>query len=132
MPSNQASAHSLAQPPKNSGSLIFCNSHVMSSGGGPPLRSLDASGLPVPDSGGSTSAPADCHPFKVSLMASNECNMRVSSGDGGGGAGSVGGACNDTPLPRILQVLTILYSLTRINQVVRVSSRMFQIGATQT
>jgi hypothetical protein len=57
----------------------------MSSGGGPPPESLDASGLPVPDGGGSTSVPAGCRPFKVSLMASNERSMRASSGDGGGG-----------------------------------------------
>jgi hypothetical protein len=85
----------------------------MSSGGGPPPESLDASGLPIPDSGGSTSVPVGCRPFKVSLMASNERNMRASLGDGGGGAGGVGGACDDAPLPR---VLTILYALTCINQ----------------
>jgi hypothetical protein len=88
----------------------------MSSGGGPPPESLDASGLPVPDGGGSTSVPAGCRPFKVSLMASNERSMRASSGDGGGGTGGVGGACNDAPLPRLLRVLTILYALTCINQ----------------
>ena len=88
----------------------------MSSGGGPPPESLDASGLPVPDGGGSTLVPAGCRPFKVSLMASNERNMRVSSGDGGGGTGGVGGACDDAPLPRIPRVLTILYALTCINQ----------------
>jgi hypothetical protein len=73
----------------------------MSSEGGPPPKSLDASGLPVPDAGGSTSIPFGCHPFKVSLMASSERNMRDSSNDGGGGAGSVGGACDDALLPRI-------------------------------
>jgi hypothetical protein len=88
----------------------------MSSGGGPPLESLDASGLPIPDSGGSISVPVGCHPFKVSLMASNKHSMRVSSGDGGGGAGGVGGACDDAPLPRFPRVLTILYALTCINQ----------------
>jgi len=69
----------------------------MSLGGGPPPESLDASGLPIPDGGGSTSVPAGCHPFKVSLMASNERSMRASLGDGGGGAGGVGGACDDAP-----------------------------------
>jgi hypothetical protein len=113
MPSNHASARSLARPPANSGSLIFCNSHVMSSGGGPPSESLDASGLPAPDDGGSTSVPASCRPFKVSLMASNEHSMRASSGDGGGGTG---GACDDAPSPRPPRVLTILCALTCINQ----------------
>jgi hypothetical protein len=88
----------------------------MSSGGGPPPESLDASGLPIPDGGGSTSVPVGCRPFKVSLMASNERSMRASSGDGGGGAGGVGGACDDAPLPRFPRVLTILYALTCINQ----------------
>jgi hypothetical protein len=88
----------------------------MSSGGGPPPESLDASGLPVRDGGGSTSVPAGCHPFKVSLMASNERSMRASSGDGGGGTGGVGSACDDAPLPRLPRVLTILYDLTCINQ----------------
>jgi hypothetical protein len=88
----------------------------MSSGGGPPPESLDASGLPVPDGGGSTSVSAGCRPFKVSLMASNERRMRASSGDGGGGADGVGGACDDAPLPRFPRVLTILYALTCINQ----------------
>jgi hypothetical protein len=97
-------------------SLIFYNSRVMSSGGGPPPESLDASGLPIPDGGGSTSVPAGCRPFKVSLMASNERSMRASSGDGGGGTGGVGGACDDAPLPRFPRVLTILYALTCINQ----------------
>jgi hypothetical protein len=114
MPSKHASARSLARPPANSGSLIFCNSCVMSSDGGPPPESLDASRLPVPDGGGSTSVPSGCHPFKVSLMDSNERSMRASSGNGGGGAGGVGGACDDAPLPRLLQVLTILYALTCI------------------
>jgi hypothetical protein len=85
----------------------------MSSGGGPPPESLDASGLPAPDGGGSTSVPAGCRPFKVSLMASNERSMRASSGDGGGGAG---GACDDAPSPRPPRVLTILCALTCINQ----------------
>ena len=88
----------------------------MSSGGGPPPESLDASGLPVPDGGGSTLVPVGCHPFKVSLMASKERSMRASSGDGGGGVGGVGGACDDDPLPRLPRVLTILYALTCINQ----------------
>jgi hypothetical protein len=57
----------------------------MSSGGSPPPESLDASGLPIPDGGGSTSVPAGWRPFKVSLIASNERSMRASSGDGGGG-----------------------------------------------
>jgi hypothetical protein len=83
----------------------------MSSGGNFPLEFLDASGLPVPDGGGSTSAPAGWRPSKVSLMASNECSMRASSGDGSGGAGGVdgvdgvggiGGARDDAPLPRPL------------------------------
>jgi hypothetical protein len=91
MPSNHASARSLARPLTNSGSLILCNSRVMSSGGSPPPESLDASGLPIPDGGGSTSVPAGRRPFKVSLMASNERSMRASSGDGAGGAGGVGG-----------------------------------------
>ena len=101
MPSNHASARSLARPPANSGSLIFCNSRVMSQGGSSPLELLEASGLPVADGGGSTSVPASCRPFKVSLMASNEHSMRASSGDGGGGTGSVGGSCDDAPLPRL-------------------------------
>jgi hypothetical protein len=88
----------------------------MSSGGGPHLESLNASELPVLDGGGSTSILSGCHPFKVSLMASNEHIMRASSGDGGGGAGGVGGACIDAPLPRLPRVLTILYALTCINQ----------------
>ena len=71
----------------------------MSSGGSPPPELLDASGLPVPDGGGSTSVPTGCLPFKVSLMASNEHSMRASSGDGDGGTGGVGGAYNDAPLP---------------------------------
>jgi hypothetical protein len=74
--------------------------------------------------------------------------MRASSGDGAGGAGGVGGldgvgdvvgvggvggARDDAPLPRPLRVLAILYDLTCITpKVVWVSSRMFQIGATQT
>jgi hypothetical protein len=94
----------------------------MSSGGGPPPESLDASGLPAPDGGGSTSVSAGCRPFKVSLMASNERSMRVSSGDGGGGGG---GTCDDASPPRPPRVLTILCALTCINQVARVSSRMF-------
>jgi hypothetical protein len=73
----------------------------MYSGGGPPPESLDTSGLPVPDGGGSTSVPAGCRPFKVSLMDSNEHTMRASLGDGGGGTGNVGGACDDAPLPRL-------------------------------
>jgi hypothetical protein len=89
----------------------------MYSGGGPPPESLDASGLPVPDGGGSTSVPVGCHPFKVSLMDSNKRSIRASLGDGGGGAGSGGGACDDTPLPRFprSKLLTILYALTCIN-----------------
>ena len=71
----------------------------MSSDGGPPLESLDASGLPIPDGGGSTLVLAGCRPFKVSFMASNECSMIASLGDGGGGAGGVGSACDDAPLP---------------------------------
>jgi hypothetical protein len=101
MPSTHASVRSLARPLENSGSLIFCISRVMSSGGGPPPESLDASGLHVPDGGGSTSVPASCHPFKVSLMASNERSMRASSSDGGGGAGGFGGACDDALLRRL-------------------------------
>jgi hypothetical protein len=68
----------------------------MSSGGGPPPESLDASRLPVLEGAGSTSVPVDCHPFKVSLMASNERSIRASLGDGGGGTGA---ACDDAPLP---------------------------------
>ena len=116
----------------------------MSLGGAHTPESLDAFVLPIPYGGGSTSVPAGWRPFKVSLMASNEHSMRASSSDGGGGAGSVGGvdgvdgvggvggAHDDAPLPRPLRVLTILYSLTFITppQVVRVSSKMFQIGAT--
>jgi hypothetical protein len=97
----------------------------MSSGGGPPLESLDTSRLPILDGGGSTSVLSGCLPFKVSLIASNERSMRASSGDGGGGVGGVGSSCNDAPLPQLPRVLTILYALTCINQVVRVSSRMF-------
>ena len=98
----------------------------MSSGGNSPLEFLDASGLPVPDGGGSTSVSAGWRPFKVSLMASNECSMRASSDDGGGGGGGVSGvdgvdgvggidgARDDTSLPRPLRVLTIFYDLTCI------------------
>jgi hypothetical protein len=86
----------------------------MSSGGSPPPESLNASRLPVPDGGGSTSILSSWHPFKVSLMASNERSMRASSGDGGGGTGDVGNAHDDTPLPQPLRVLTILYALTCI------------------
>ena len=88
----------------------------MSSGGGPPSKSLDASRLPIPNGGGSTSIPAGFFPFKVSFMASKERSMRASFGDGGGGAGSVGGAYYNAPLPRFPWVLTILYDLTYINQ----------------
>jgi hypothetical protein len=118
MPSNHASARSLARPLANSRSLIFCNSRVMSPGGSSPLEFLEASKLLVPDGEGSTSAPAGWHPFKVSLMASNERSMRASSSDGAGGAGGVGGgdgvgvvggARVDAPLPRPLRVLAILY-----------------------
>jgi hypothetical protein len=42
--------------------------------------------------------------------------MKASSGDGGGGAGSVGDSCDDAPQPRFPRVLTILYDLTYINQ----------------
>jgi hypothetical protein len=73
----------------------------MYSGGGPPRESLDTSRSPVPDDGDSTSVPAGCLPFKVSLMASNERSMRANSGDGGGGAGGVGGVFDDAPLPRL-------------------------------
>ena len=113
MPSNHAFARSLARPPANSRSLIFYNSRVMSSGGGPPPESLDAFGLPALDGGGSTSVPVGCRPFKVPLMASNERSMRASSGDSGGGAGS---ACDDAPPPRPPRVLTILCAWTYINQ----------------
>jgi hypothetical protein len=99
MPSNQASARSLVRPPTNFESLIFCNSRGISSGRVPPPESLDASRLPILDDGGSTSVPTGCRPFKVSLMASNERSMRASLGDGGVGTGSVGGACDDAPLP---------------------------------
>ena len=88
----------------------------MSSAGGPPSESLDSSGLPIPDGGGSTSVLASCRPFKVSFMASNECSMRASLGDGGGDDSGVSGACNDAPLPQFPRVLTILYDLTCINQ----------------
>jgi hypothetical protein len=123
MPSNHASARSLARPSANSGSLIFCNSRMMSSGGNSPLEFLDASGLPIPDGGGSTSVLPGWRPFKVSLMASNERNMRAISGDGCGGAsgvggvdgvGGIGGARDDASLPRPLRVLTILYDLAYI------------------
>jgi hypothetical protein len=86
----------------------------MSLGGSSPPESLDASGLPVPDGGSSTSVPAGWSPFKVSSMASNEHSMRASSSNGGGGAGGVGGSRDDAPLPRPLRVLTILYALTCI------------------
>jgi hypothetical protein len=72
---------------------------MMSLGGGPTPESLDASGLHVPDGGGSTSIPAGCRPFKVSFIASKERSMRASLGDGGGGASGVGGACDDALLP---------------------------------
>jgi hypothetical protein len=72
----------------------------MSSGRGTPHESLDASGLSIPDDGGSTSIPIGCRPFKVSFMASNEHSMRASSGDGGSSTGGVGGAYDDAPLPR--------------------------------
>ena len=88
----------------------------MYSGGGPLPECLNASGLPVPDGGGSTSVLAGCRPFKVSLMDSIERSMRASLSDGGGGAGGVGGACDDAPLPRLPRVLTILYALTCIHQ----------------
>jgi hypothetical protein len=88
----------------------------MSLGGFPPSESLDASRLPIPDHGGSTSVLASCCPFKVSLMASNERSMRASLGDGGVGAGGVGSDCDDAPLPRLLRFLTILYAITCINQ----------------
>jgi hypothetical protein len=126
MPSNHASMHSLVRPPANSGSLIFCNSRVMSSGGNSPLEFLDASGLPIPYGGGSTSVPTGWCPFKVSLMASNERSMRASLGDGGGGVcgvggvdgvdgvGGVGGTHDDAPLPRPLRVLAIWYDLSCI------------------
>ena len=86
----------------------------MYSGGVSPPQSLDTSGLLVPYGGGSTSVPVGWHPFKVLLMASNECSIRASSGNGGGGAGGVGGvdgvdgvggvsgAHDDAPLPRPL------------------------------
>jgi hypothetical protein len=89
----------------------------MSLGGGPPPKSLDAFGLPIPYGGGSTSTPIGCWPFKVSFMASKEHSMRASSDDGGGRTGGVGGACDDAPLPQFPQVLTILYDLTCINQI---------------
>jgi hypothetical protein len=63
---------------------------VISSGGGPPSESLDASGLPTPNGGDSTSTFVDWHPFNVSLIASKEHKMRASPGDGGGNA-DVGG-----------------------------------------
>ena len=85
----------------------------MSSGGGPPPESLDASGLPILDGGGSTSIPTGWRSFKVSFMASKERSMRASSSDGGG---SAGGPYDDAPLPRFPWVLTILYDLTCINQ----------------
>jgi hypothetical protein len=88
----------------------------MSLGGGPPPKSLDTSGLPIPDGGGSTSIPVGCRPFKVSFMASKECSMIASSDDGGSGASSVGGAYDDASLPQFPRVLTILYDLTCINQ----------------
>ena len=72
MPSNHAFMRSLARPPTNFESLIFYSSLVMSSGGGPPPESLDTSGLPVLDGGGSTSISVGCLPFKVSFMASKE------------------------------------------------------------
>jgi hypothetical protein len=88
----------------------------MSSGRGPPPESLDASRLIILDGGGSTLVPIGCHPFKVSFMASNKRSMRASSGNGGGGTGSVGGACDDARMPQFPRVLTILYALTCINQ----------------
>jgi hypothetical protein len=97
----------------------------MSSGGSPPPESLDASGLPIPDGGGSTSVLTGWHPFKVLLIASNECSMGASSSDGGGGVGGVGGGDgvggmggtrDDAPWPRPLRVLAIWYDLTCITQ----------------
>jgi hypothetical protein len=77
IPSNHASTRSLARPLENSGRLIFCSSLVMSPSGGPLSESLNPSGLPTPDSGGSTSTFVDWRPFNVSLIASKECNMRA-------------------------------------------------------
>jgi hypothetical protein len=88
----------------------------MSLGEGPPFESLDASGLPILDGGGSTSVPAGCRPFKVLFMVSNNRSMKSSSGYGGGGVGDVGSAYDDAPLPQFPRVLTILYDLTCINQ----------------
>jgi hypothetical protein len=79
----------------------------MSPGGGPPSQSLDASGLPTPNGGSSTSTFVDWRPFNVSLIASKEHKMRAKLGDGCGSA-DVGGPCNDAPRPRFPQVLTIL------------------------
>jgi hypothetical protein len=113
MPSNHASTHSLAWPSTNFGSLIFYSSLVMSLSGGPPPESLDASGLPIPDGGGSTSIPAGWRLFKVSFMASKERRMRANSSDGCGG---VGGLYVDAPLPWFPLILTILYTWICINQ----------------
>ena len=89
---------------------------MISLGGGPPPEFLDASRLPIPYGGGSTSIPAGCRPFKVSFMASKERSMRASLGNGGSVVGGVGGSYDDAPLPRFPRVLTILYALTCINQ----------------
>jgi hypothetical protein len=70
---------------------------MMSLGRGSPPEYFDASGLPIPDGGGSTLIPIGCFPFKVSFMASKEHSMRASSGDGGN---DVGSARDDAPLPR--------------------------------
>jgi hypothetical protein len=71
----------------------------MSPGGGPPSESLDASGLPTPDDGGSTLTYFYWCPFNVLLIASKERKMRVNSG-GGGGRVDIGGPCDDAPRPR--------------------------------
>jgi hypothetical protein len=88
----------------------------MSPGGGPPSESLDASGLPTPDGGGSTLTSVEWCPFNVSLIASKEHKIRANSGDGGGSV-DVGGPCDDAPQPRFPRVLTILTdSISAFNQ----------------
>ena len=65
----------------------------MSSIGGPLLESLDPSIFPNADGGCSTSTSFVWRPFKVSLITSRECKMRVNSGEGNGLFG--GGPCDD-------------------------------------
>lgn len=67
----------------------------MSSLGGTLSESLDPSRFPNPDGGCSTSTSIVWRHFKVSLITSKECKMRVDSGEGNGLF--VGGPCDDSP-----------------------------------